>query len=1028
MPLSAKQLAQVSALLDEALDIAERDRDAWLAAHPSPDAEVMAALTRALKQAPERETLNRDTHASMADSRSAAAYWLHSGRFSDLGFAGFERFEGATDGATSRADARRAGETMGRYRLLRNLGSGGMGTVWLAERIEGDIVRPVALKLPLRLSGNRQIAERFARERGVLSKLTHPNIATLYDAGVSDAGVPFLALEHVEGHPINEYADAQKLSIDARLSLFAQVLSAVQHAHECLVIHRDLKPSNILVKTDGTVKLLDFGIAKLMADDQSHDQDDDQDDDHAEGSATSSGNIAATNASDAAKSDIETDTDTDTDTDADADADADTDADASASDTAPQASDLTEQVGVAITPNYASPEQLANANLTTATDVYSLGVVLYQLLVGRRPYRLRHESQAALARDVLDVEIIRPSAALMAASLASLRQSSPANLRKKLHGDLDAILLKSLAKSTDNRYRTAQEFAADIQRYRNHQPVHAMPESVVYRLRKYVIRHRVSAIALAAVLIAVTAGVASSLWQLRETERELARRTAVQTFLVGIFKTADPEIARGKVYTAKELLSVGVARIDQQFSDQPEVAAALYGEIGMIFSALGDSKTAGELFAKKLKLLDAMGKTSSADYVDALTRYGRYLHDQGRREEALPALEKSVALASSLGATGDSARWDAMQKLAMVQMDRSQFTQAQSLLQTARAEIVARPAAKQPITLLRYVEYGLGVMAFNQGEHQKAIDYFQSVEHLQRSDAGLERVDAVRNSHNLAVNELALRRYGSARLRLEAVVAEHSKNLGATAASTLESKTQLAKAMLGMGRASESLAMQMEVVAAAKLGGNADDIAFAETLLIRKFVALKRFDEAGVLVRKSLNYFSGQSSGSIRLIEDIRTLSAEIDLASGRPAEALVAATLALENQRSVFPASSLNIAHTVDVVGAVQRALGGQALLREAERMHSQSVAVYTSQLGAEHVLTLRSELYLSLVRVALKTPGEPQKLSAISRKIAAQLPEVHPALRQLAAAEALANTFVTTSDAVDRERTENIFSLIDL
>ena len=984
MVVNPAQLAELSALLEQALDIPASGRQAWLATPPTTDPVVLAALSRAL-QLPTTAGGSAATAATSAveadqpptDSRSAAAYWLRSGRFSEMGFTGVTGQQGGVDASIV------AGATMDRYRLLHAIGSGGMGTVWLAERIEGDIVRPVALKLPLRLSGNRQIAERFARERGVLARLTHPNIATLYDAGVSDAGVPFLALEYVDGLPITDYADGKWLTVAARLALFAQVLAAVQHAHERLVIHRDLKPSNILVKADGTVKLLDFGIAKLI----------EEDDESVSASA-----LPATEAEPIQSTD------------------------------ASQQSELTQQAGIAVTPNYASPEQLAGESLTTATDVYSLGVVLYELLTGIRPYRLKRKNQAALVQGILDAEVVPPSHVALTESAAKLLCSTPAKVKRLLHGDLDAILHKALEKTTDKRYRTAEEFAADLRRYQQHEPVQAVPSSTLYRVKKYVTRNRIGVAATAAVSLAILAGIGATLWQLRETERELVRRTAVQTFLVGIFKTADPEIARGKVYTAKELLSVGVERIDKQFADQPEVAAALYGEIGMIFSALGDSKTAAELFARKLKLLEAMGKTSSTEYVDALTRYGRYLHDQGRRDEALPPLEKAVALAPALGATGDATRWEAMQKLAMLRMDRSELAQALTLLQTARAEMLALPALKRPIRVLRYTEHGLGVMAFNRGEHQSAVEYFQNVESLQRLDDTLERVDAVRNEHNLALTEIALRRYDSARQRLEVVVAEHSKNLGTNAPSTLESKTQLGKALLGLGRTNDSLAIQMEVVSATRANENTDDIAFADALLIRKLVALKRFDEAKVLARKTLDYFSSQPSGSVRLIEDIRTLLAEIYLATGRPDEALGTATLALDNQRKVFPITSLNVAHTVDVVGAAQRALGSPEMLREAVRMHSQSVAVYTSQLGADHVLSLRSQLYLALVRLELNMPGVQQQLSAITAKLAAQLPEGHPALQQLAAANALADTKLKAVTEIRHSRTEKFFSLIDL
>ena len=247
----------------------------------------------------------------------------------------------------SRLTALTAGARVGPYRLKRELGAGGMADVWLAERADGAFTRDVALKLPITSRLRRDLAERFARERDILARLEHPHIARLYDAGVSEDGLPYLAMEYVDGLPITEYCDAHKLDIAARLRLFAQVLDAVQFAHASLIIHRDLKPSNILVTAAGEVRLLDFGIAKLLAENETA---------------------------------LET--------------------------------QLTQMAGRAMTPDYASPEQIKGESLTIATDVYSLGVVLYELLAGCRPYRLKVQSPAQLENAILVAEPQRLSAAV----------------------------------------------------------------------------------------------------------------------------------------------------------------------------------------------------------------------------------------------------------------------------------------------------------------------------------------------------------------------------------------------------------------------------------------------------------------------------------------------------------------------------------------------------------------------------------------------------------------------------------------
>ena len=947
MAVNPAQLAELSALLEQALDIPAAERLAWLSTPPTRDPEVLAALSRALQlpvtliepATPLAPSLTR-TDQPPTDSRSAAAYWLRSGRFSEMGFSGMSERRGGADESIV------AGATMDRYRLLHPIGSGGMGTVWLAERIDGDIVRPVALKLPLRLSGNRQIAERFTRERGVLAKLTHPNIATLYDAGVSDAGIPFLALEYVEGLSITDYADSKWLTVAARLTLFAQVLAAVQHAHQSLVIHRDLKPSNILVKADGTVKLLDFGIAKLIEEVDEIAEDSTQSNPEHEDSAQG---------------------------------------------------ELTRQVGVAITPNYASPEQLANASLTTATDVYSLGVVLYELLAGVRPYRLKQDNQAALLRDIRAADISPPSEIAFTNSTATLRRSTPAKLKRLLRGDLDAILLKALEKSTDTRYRTADEFAADLRKYQQHEPVQAMPSSRVYRLKKYVVRNRRLVAAVSAISLAIVIGVGATAWQLRETEREQARRNAVQNFLVGIFKTVDPEVARGKVHTAKEMLDIAVERIDKQFADQPEAAASLYGEIGLIFSALGDSKTASELLARKVRLLELMGQTASVGYVEALTRYGHYLHADRRIDAAVAPLEQAVARSPNFGSKDWGIRWDAMEHLARVQIERSEFLSAKKLLEQIQREMLPLPQAARPIRALWKSQRALCHLAFDRGDFMQVKVLLASVGQLQREDTAITSFERVEHQHDLAVVENETRDFTAAMSRVQKILPEAVKNYGENGKVTLVLKAVLAKSMVGLGRASEALAIQIDIVAATRLTGNIDNTEYAEYLLIRKLIVLGRYAEAERFAQKALDYFRSQASPSSQLTEGSRKALAEIYLLTNRLDRATTAGEQALNNLVVVNSENSLDTAAVRDVVGATFRAIGR---LAEAEKMHIRAASAYETQLGVGHVLTLRSQIYLALARVDLNTPGAADEFDRAAKKIIAQLPTNHPAMLQLESA----------------------------
>jgi serine/threonine-protein kinase len=402
------------------------------------------------------------------------------------------------------------GTVVGPYRLERELGRGGMGSVWLAERGDGTLRRKVALKLPHQGLSGPLLAQRLARERDILSTLEHPNIARLYDAGVAEDGQPYLALEYVEGSPIDRYCGERALGPGARLELFTQICRAVAHAHAHLVLHRDLKPSNILVTADGQVRLLDFGLAKLLEEKTVP---------------------------------------------------------------APE-TELTQLGGRALTPEYASPEQISGHPLTTASDVYSLGVVLYELLAGKRPYQLRRGSLGALEEAILTTDPVRPS------------RFATGAIRRAVAGDLDTIVLKALQKSPGARYATVNALLEDIERSRTGQPLMARPAGGWYRVRKLVQRHKVFVSAAAAVLAAVLLGAMAALWQARLAKAEAARAEASarearfetrvaranQEFLSQIFGDAmrggETEAMRARLDRARELLR-------RRYADEPVIHALL---------------------------------------------------------------------------------------------------------------------------------------------------------------------------------------------------------------------------------------------------------------------------------------------------------------------------------------------------------------------------------------------------------------------------------------------------------------------
>jgi eukaryotic-like serine/threonine-protein kinase len=502
MDVSAATWNTLSRLLDEALDLDPAARASWIDG-------VAATL-------PELAPVLRKLLAAHASSET-----------SDL----LQRLPSLEGPAVSASDATGLGigSLVGPYRLKRELGGGGMADVWLAERADGAFEREIALKLPRLSRLRRDLAARFAHERDILARLEHPHIARFYDAGVTTDGLPYLAMEYVDGQPITRWCDEHRLEVAARLRLFAQVLDAVQFAHANLIIHRDLKPSNILVTEDGQVQLLDFGIAKLLAD----------------------GQIA-------------------------------------------RETQLTQFAGRALTPDYASPEQIRGDSLTIATDVYSLGVVLYELLAGQLPYQLKVQSVAQLEQAIIDADPARPSSVVSAESAQS-RGATQKKIIRALRGDLDTVVLKALAKEPAQRYSTIAELADDLNRHLAGQTVHARPASWAYRARKFVVRNALAVGAAATLSVVLVAATVVSLWQAQRAEeqaqraeQQATRAEEVNRFVLSVLENASPYGGAGRQASAGDLLLQANQRLAAEPVADPETLVELQTSIGKGLRALGE--------------------------------------------------------------------------------------------------------------------------------------------------------------------------------------------------------------------------------------------------------------------------------------------------------------------------------------------------------------------------------------------------------------------------------------------------------
>ena len=557
MKIDATHWSQLSKLLDAVLDLPAGQREQWLDSLPEDQSELRPTLRELLAKESGVETADLlskppDFAAALMAEQAQQVWAVHDFQVNNI---------------------------IGAYRLLRELGRGGMGAVWLAERVDGKLQRQVALKFPYAGPNQRQLAERLVREREILASLEHPNIARLYDADFTGAGQPFLVLEYVDGVPINQYCDQHKLSIDERLKIFQQVLYAVRYAHAHLVIHRDLKPSNIMVTPDGSAHLLDFGIAKLALDGE-------------------------------------------------------------AKETA-----LTHISGRALTPDYASPEQLAGESITTASDVYSLGVLLYELMTGVRPYRIARDSRVVLEDAIIAANIILPSRAAIEEHSATDRKASVRQLQKLLSSDLGTLILKALKRNPADRYASVDALLDDVRRYLQNQPILAQPDSQWYRIRKFVNRNRVVVTSVATIALALVIGTGTALWQAHQAKLQrdsavasAARSAAVTDFMqLMVTEVADAD----EPITLQQLLTRAEEISSKTYSGDLNQQIAVLNAIGKYYFELQKMELAGQAFEKALALA-----TKSPDHAvtgELKCRFGLVRLQSGDTDTARALIDQGLS-------------------------------------------------------------------------------------------------------------------------------------------------------------------------------------------------------------------------------------------------------------------------------------------------------------------------------------------------------------------------------------------------
>jgi len=511
------------------------------------------------------------------------------------------------------------GRRIDRWRLLERLGAGGMGVVYLAARDDGAYEQKVAIKLLKQGVEHDGLLERFRRERQVLAGLVHPHIARLIDGGATPENIPYFVMEHVDGTRLDRWCDERRLPLDRRLALFRDICAAVHYSHQNLVVHRDLKPGNVLVTDQGVVKLVDFGISKVIE---------------------------------------------------------------------PLRPDSrTQTFERRLTPEYASPEVVRGGPVTTASDVFSLGVVLYELLAGTRPWKAAEHSPTDLERAICETVPSRPSACAIQPAAAAARRHDPRGLRRALRGDLDAIVMTAIAAEPERRYASAEQMAADLEHHRAHEPIRARPPGAGYMLAKYVRRHRALVAAAVVALLALFAGGAGLLAGAAQARREAASTQRVNRLLQEMLVRLEPTSARGfaqsllsQLHYANGELRSGLLR------DDPDIEVDLRVALGRVYGALGYAGWARLQFELALAMERRMHGGRSARAALVMRWLGWALHHSAENERAVGHLRAAIALADEVGGMEQDAR-AALSDLGLALTGLGRFDEADAALQEALARL-----------------------------------------------------------------------------------------------------------------------------------------------------------------------------------------------------------------------------------------------------------------------------------------------------------------------------------------------------
>jgi serine/threonine protein kinase/Tfp pilus assembly protein PilF len=855
--------SEIARIVARAGELGPRERLAYLRAACGDDPE---AFDRAL--------LAHDLAASSPDAEVDEAFW-------------------AVD---------RSGEVLGQWRLRKRIGGGGMSEVYLAERI-GEYQHQVAVKLVRPGMVSRADHNRLRAERQILARLNHRNIARLLDGGTTAEGIPYLVMEYVDGLPIDEYCDRNRLTVAQRVALFRGVCAAVHAAHQNLVVHRDLKPSNILVTNDRTLKLLDFGIAKLMeVRDTVH-------------------TVAVT------KADVRL-----------------------------------------FTPGHASPEQIRGEAITTMTDVYLLGVLLYELLAGRKPFQIVDmrlsqieslicDQDPPLPSDVLNMRTAPPAEQLRIERIAAARQTTPAKLRRELSGDLDNIVMMAMRKEPARRYASADEMSADIKRHDSGKPVIARRDTLRYRADKFLRRHTMAVaascalviiLASLATLLAIQAHRISEQRLLAEQERE--RSDEVAAFLVDLFKVADPNESHGEATTARELLERGAARIRQDLTGRPVAQADMMETIGRVYMSLGLTEQArpqleGAL-EMRMKLFDGDHPAKASN----LAALGAQALAAGRLDAAQKHYEGALAMNRRLHGKQHRGVAASLLNMGQVLKVKGDYTGAEkslqeSLEQSARVSLVLNELAQ---------------IMEQRGDLPAAEKFYRRALSVNRATLPKDHPQIAHLSHNLAVVLQSQNKMEEAGPLFEASLAQLRKVLGEKHPDTIDALGNYGHYLLAADDIAAAEAVFRRALALNRdvRGKQHAYVGYDHSNLGRLLQGKGDHAAAEAEFRAALAIYKDALPGNHVYVGSALSGLAQSLNALGRPAQAHESIVRALAIYRTGMPATHPAIA-TAEAIEARSLALQGQ--FAKAEPLLIASYERLKESLGESDAHTKNASSWLS-------------------------------------------------------------------